>query len=277
MQNAVMAAPEAATRASAGMPTFLWIIIGAAVLFFLFVMFRRSRASGGGGRIFFIPARLFFILVIVGVIAVVFLVFKPVSLKRADKAPAVQNLPTLSSSSDYSSSSDSEESVFSSSEESIPESSSEEELFDLGQYIVGRWNNALREGDVIYYSYFSFKADGTFESSGYELIPVSTNRELFPDSTEEWETAPMGAPYSYGTYTVKDGGLELNYPEIDMESYTPAYTAFLSVSVISDNRASMQHTSEFGTGIEAQYIKSDSHDVMSLCEALGVDTTPPVA
>lgn len=273
MKTPVAVAPEAA-RASSGMPLFLWVIIGIVVLGILFVLLRRGA---NGGRIFFIPARLFLILLVAAIVLVVFLLFKPVSHKRADNAPAVQILPTLSSSSDYSSSSDGEESVFSSSEESIPESSSEEELFDLQQYIVGRWNNALREGDVIYYSYYSFKADGTFESSGYELIPVSTNRELFPDSTEEWETAPMGAPYSYGTYTVKDGGLELNYPEIDMESYTPAYTAFLTVDVVSDDRAAMQHTSEFGTGTEAQYIKSDSISVKKLCEALGVDTTPPVA
>ena len=94
MKTPVAVAPEA-TRASSGMPIFLWVLIGIVVLGILFVLLRRGATDG---NIFFIPTRLFLILLVAAIVLVVFLVCKP----GRSKSPAMAvkpNTEILSSSS----------------------------------------------------------------------------------------------------------------------------------------------------------------------------------
>jgi len=270
MKTPVAVAPEA-TRASSGMPIFLWVIIGIVVLGILFVLLRRSA---NGGRIFFIPARLFLILLVAAIVLVVFLVFKPVRSKSP--AMAVKpNTEILSSSSlEGSENLGGTDLPVSSSPESVPESSSEEspqDAFEPAAYIVGSWSSARREGDTIITSYYEFKADGTCEEGGVEYMPTAMYKELFPGATEDWEVAPMGFPYSFGTYTVKANTVTVTITGDSVDSISESFTYTLTVDPLESDRAVF--TGSLGAH---PFVKVSNVDLKELCSLVGVDMTPPI-
>ena len=271
MKTPVAVAPEAA-RASSGMPIFLWVIIGIVVLGILFVLLRRGA---NGGRIFFIPARLFLILLVAAIVLVVFLVFKPVRSKST--AMAVKpNTEIISSSSlegsenlggtDLSESSSEE----SSSEESSSEESSQD-AFEPAAYIVGSWSSARREGDTIITSFYEFKADGTCEEGGVEYMPTAMYKELFPGATEDWEVAPMGFPYSFGTYTVNGNTVTVTVTGDSVDSISESFTYTLTVDPLESDRATF--TGSLGAHT---FVKVSNVDLKELCSLVGVDMTPPI-
>lgn len=269
MKTPVAVAPEAA-RASSGMPIFLWVIIGIVVLGILFVLLRRGA---NGGRIFFIPARLFLILLVAAIVLVVFLVFKPVRSKSP--AMAVKPNPEILSSSSLEGSEGSEnlggtDLPVSSSEESSSEESSQD-AFEPAAYIVGSWSSARREGDTIITSYYEFKADGTCEEGGVEYMPTAMYKELFPGATEDWEVAPMGFPYSFGTYTVNGNTVTVTVTGDSVDSISESFTYTLTVDPLESDRATF--TGSLGAHT---FVKVSDVDLKELCSLVGVDMTPPI-
>ena len=184
----------------------------------------------------------------------------------------------------------------SSSEQSVPESSSEEEYIeqltpyipegvDLKEYIVGKWHTAFRTEErypdnsveeLIYYYYYDFKPDGTMETSGCVKAHSPINFEPTPDTLDYWEEVGMAAPYNNGTYTVKDNKIEIQFEEQYVDNCVDAHTADLYLKFISDDYALLQQRSENGWGCREPllYVKGDI-TIRSVCEILGVDTTPP--
>lgn len=184
----------------------------------------------------------------------------------------------------------------SSSEQSVPESSSEEEYIeqltpyipegvDLKEYIVGKWHTAFRTEErypdnsveeLIYYYYYDFKPDGTMETSGYEMWSVSAKNEYSLVNIDGWDIIGKDAPYNLGTYTIEDNKVKIEYEGHHGGGGASAYTAYLNVVFTSDDIAVMQESEGYGAGKKNihRYIKGDI-EIETLCELLGVDTTPP--
>lgn len=156
---------------------------------------------------------------------------------------------------------------------------------DLKEYIVGKWHTAFRTEErypdnsveeVIYYYYYDFKPDGTMEMSGCVKAHSPINFEPTPDTLDYWEEVGMAAPYNNGTYTVKDNKIEIQFEEQYVDNCVDAHTADFYLKFISDDYALFQQRSENGWGCREPllYVKGDI-TIRSVCEILGVDTTPP--
>ncbi len=156
---------------------------------------------------------------------------------------------------------------------------------DLKEYIVGKWHTAFRTEErypdnsveeVIYYYYYDFKPDGTMETSGCVKAHSPINFEPTPDTLDYWEEVGMAAPYNNGTYTVKDNKIEIQFEEQYVDNCVDAHTADFYLKFISDDYALFQQRSENGWGCREPllYVKGDI-TIRSVCEILGVDTTPP--
>ena len=155
---------------------------------------------------------------------------------------------------------------------------------DLKEYIVGKWHMAYRDeyryGDNvderIFYYYYDFKPDGTMETSGYEMCSVSVKNEYSLVNIDGWDILGKDAPYNLGTYTIEDNKVKIEYEGHHGGGGASAYTAYLNVVFISDDIAVMQESEGYGAGKKNihRYIKGDI-EIETLCELLGVDTTPP--
>lgn len=142
--------------------------------------------------------------------------------------------------------------------------------------LVGSWVTAVRSGSYINTEYYEFKADGTFVLGGVEYMHTSHAPELFAGYEEGWHAAPMGFPYSYGTYEINGDEIILSYLGSDVEEpYEEPIVHAIKIFSFSGDRAVFGGEQDYNADEQYVFLKNFSYDnVAELCDALGTDTTP---
>ena len=146
------------------------------------------------------------------------------------------------------------------------------------QMLVGDWQTAARNGDVISTEYYSFSADGSFYSTGCEYMYSASAPELFPGFDEGWYAVPMGFPASYGTYEISGSQIILSYTHEDyFEPYEEPIVVTLAVYALSDNEAvfgSALDQNEKDTFIRYEVGQYEGEFLTYLCDRLDVSMEP---
>lgn len=143
--------------------------------------------------------------------------------------------------------------------------------------IIGDWVAVYREGDTIYTHTYTFYEDGTYNSGGGEYLHTSHYPDLFAESEEGWQPAPMGFPYDRGTYTYSDGVIELSCLGSDYEEYDEPFISWVEISEYNGDTAVFVSRSEHHEGQPRVFLKNAPYDFFNaeeLFEAAGVDTAP---
>lgn len=143
--------------------------------------------------------------------------------------------------------------------------------------LIGDWITVYREGDTIYTHTFTFYEDGTYNEGGCEYLHTSHYPDLFAESEEGWQPAPMGFPYDRGTYTYADGVVELTCYGSDVDEYQTPIISWVEISEYNGDSAVFVSRSEYHEGQPRIFLKNAEYDfinVEGLFEAAGVDTAP---
>ncbi len=146
------------------------------------------------------------------------------------------------------------------------------------QNLIGEWQTATRNGDVISTRYYSFSEDGSFYSTDCEYMYSASAPELFPGFDDGWYTVPMGFPAGYGTYEISGNQIVLSYTHEDYaEPYEEPVVRTVTVYALSDDEAVFGN--EWVQNGKDTFIRYDAGQyegdfLTYLCERLDVNMEP---
>ena len=145
---------------------------------------------------------------------------------------------------------------------------------DAAKLLIGTWESVRREENPYTNSAslitdsFTFNADGTGSTGGYEYVVLPDIPKEETDTGDGWSVAPMGYAHDAFTYTLEGSQLTVHYlgiPEWDVPPHTEVYT----LSRLDGNCLVIDNL--YGT-----YLLG-TNSLKSLCNALNVDYSLPKA